>query len=366
MVLVIAVTRAQALGFRAARHGLAGQPGGEVLALGVQDTGRDSAALALSVRGAWPPPDDAIFLWSVRGARHLHRGDDLELFAQALAVGDDADADARFGALGAGLRAEGGSSAEAVEAVAGEMRALLTDGACTKGDVSGALRGRVPDAWQHWCDGCGAHHLPDGVFKLAALRARVALEPEAGGRGRLLPPSRSSRTKWTVDAARAEVARRYSHLHGPARDGPLQRWLGTTPAAAAVFLSAVETVEVHVGGRAATVLDADLDDLLAAADAPQCVRLLAPYDPWLANGDRDLVVPEAERQRAVWRSLHPPGVVLDGVEVVGTWRARLAGRRLDVQVDGFGNLAARVRKALDAEAERVAEVRGCAGARVTA
>ena len=361
MAVTVRVTRAQALGFRAARHGLVGDAGAEgVLGLGLQDTATRSAALALSARRV-----DAldgrrmVFLWSVRGARHLHRAADLGLFAEALTLVDDADADARFGELGKRLHAGGGSSADAVEEIAVAMRALLADGARPKGHVSGALRGRLPGAWLYYCAVCGADHLPDGAFRLAALRARVPLEPEQSGRGSMLRPRRS-RTP-PVDEARAEVVRRHLATHGPVPAGALQRWLGTTPATAKRFAATLpdEVVTVDVDGTRAQVLEADLDALRSAAPH-EGVHLLAPNDPWLANGDRALVLPDRGRQKLVWRSLHSPGVVLVDGDVAGTWKGRLTGDVLEIAVSPFAALPERTLADLEAEAERVAKVRGAA------
>ena len=50
----------------------------------------------------------------------------------------------------------------------------------------------------------------------------------------------------------------------------------------------------------------------------------------------------------------PGGVLVDG-EIVGTWRPRKAGKRLSVQVELWGDVP---QGALDAEAERLAAVRG--------
>ena len=41
-------------------------------------------------------------------------------------------------------------------------------------------------------------------------------------------------------------------------------------------------------------------------------------------------------------------------EVVGTWRARKAGKQLDLAVDAFGPASSRLRTALDEQAQRLA------------
>jgi hypothetical protein len=50
-------------------------------------------------------------------------------------------------------------------------------------------------------------------------------------------------------------------------------------------------------------------------------------------------------------------VFVDG-EVAGTWRPKASGRKLTVVLDEFAPLPPPVRERVDAEAERVAAVRG--------
>ncbi len=76
-------------------------------------------------------------------------------------------------------------------------------------------------------------------------------------------------------------------------------------------------------------------------------------------------MPGKERQAAVWRVIGNPGGLLVDGEIAGTWRAKLVSKkRLDVTVTPFEPLPARVRAAIDAEAARMAEVRGAADVQV--
>ena len=62
---------------------------------------------------------------------------------------------------------------------------------------------------------------------------------------------------------------------------------------------------------------------------------------------------------------NPGALVADG-EVAGTWRTKGSGRkRLDFTITVFDPLPATRRKAAEAEAQRVAKVRGFADIRVT-
>ncbi|WP_028642910.1 DNA glycosylase AlkZ-like family protein [Nocardioides sp. URHA0020] len=86
------------------------------------------------------------------------------------------------------------------------------------------------------------------------------------------------------------------------------------------------------------------------------LRLLGPFDLFLQGRDRELVVPDASARPDLWRTLGRPGGVLAGGELIGSWRPRSKGRRLQVAVtvwDG-GPVPAGVAE----QAERLAAFRG--------
>ncbi|MEV7228905.1 crosslink repair DNA glycosylase YcaQ family protein [Polymorphospora sp. NPDC051019] len=84
-----------------------------------------------------------------------------------------------------------------------------------------------------------------------------------------------------------------------------------------------------------------------------------PYGSARQARDRELLLPDRQRQRQVRRAVAAPGALLVDGEIAGTWRARLANRkRLDVTVPPFEPLSAKVRRKAEVEAERLAAVRG--------
>jgi hypothetical protein len=64
------------------------------------------------------------------------------------------------------------------------------------------------------------------------------------------------------------------------------------------------------------------------------------------------------------RSLGPPGVVVAGGEVAGTWPTRQKGSALEITVEPFRPLAAADRPALDEEAGRLGRTRGAVRVRM--
>jgi hypothetical protein len=153
----------------------------------------------------------------------------------------------------------------------------------------------------------------------------------------------------------------YLRLLGPATPSEVAKFLGTTQAEIRAWPEGL--TEVAVDGQRAWL--PDRVEALRSASAPPMVRLLPPSDPYLQARDRDLLVPDRGRQKAVWRALAKPGALLVDGEIAGVWRARLAGRAtLEVTVTEFDPPAARRRDAVHDEAGRVAAARGTGGVRV--
>jgi hypothetical protein len=60
----------------------------------------------------------------------------------------------------------------------------------------------------------------------------------------------------------------------------------------------------------------------------------------------------------LWPVLGRPGVVFADGEVVGIWRTKSSGAKLTITVEAFVPLPPSVRRGIEAEAQRVAAVRG--------
>lgn len=332
-----------------------------VLDLGVQETGPDGARWALALRGAAATYDDRVLAWTLRGAPHLYRRAEVAEVAAATAPWSEADAAKRIFDASRPLKQAGIAALDALDEVARTMREVAA-GPVGKGEMSRALSERLPAAYLRECRPCAAVHTYEQPFRLAALRAGLELEPGTS------PPVLRPVPGWSGPAEgvpdHLDVVRAVLHLLGPA-----------TPQQVAAYVDAPvkdvrarwpeDVIEVVVDGRSCSVLAADLDALLAAGDpgagpGPETVRLLGPFDLFLQGRDRELVVPDEAARKDLWRTLCRPGGLLVGHEVVGSWRPRSAGRRLRLQVTTWTGieLPARVRTALEGEAERLATFRG--------
>lgn len=355
------ITREQVLRYRIhaqcldARRGRKDCP---VLDLGVQDTGPDGAAWALELRRCTMPAEDLVTAWTLRGAPHTYRRADWAAVAAATAPFSDTDAGKRIFDAAKGLRAADIGILDALAHVAGQLREIVVE-PTVKGDVSTELTRRLDAPYLRHCRPCDATHSYEQTFRLAALQAGLELEPGTS------PPVLRRIKGWRGPAKRVpdhlDVVRGVLHLLGP-----------STPALVAQFLDAsvadvkrrwpqdVETVEV--GGVSRDVLAADHQALL---DPPkhETVRLLAPFDLFLQARDRELVVPEASARKDLWRVLGRPGAVLEGHEVVGSWRPRTAGGRLSVAITRWDGGTPST--AMAEQAERLADWRGVPFAGVT-
>lgn len=164
-------------------------------------------------------------------------------------------------------------------------------------------------------------------------------------------------TVWTVpppavDARRArlELARRYLHVFGPATPEAFAQWAGISPRHGTTAFDGVRgsltAVRTPVGD--AWILTRDEPRFRAAPQRPSLARLLPSGDAYflLQGADRELLVPEADRRRALWTPRVWPGGVLVEGELVGTWRRAHEA----VTIQTWRRLSRAARDAVEAEA----------------
>ena len=117
-------------------------------------------------------------------------------------------------------------------------------------------------------------------------------------------------------------------------------------------------------------VEVDVDGTARASStptSPRCsdppheplVRLLGPYDLFLQGRDRELLVPDKARHKALWPTIGRPGAVLADGEIVGTWRPRAKGKTLALELDEWVPWSsADDGDAVEVEHERLAQFRG--------
>ncbi|GAA3009657.1 DNA glycosylase AlkZ-like family protein [Streptosporangium longisporum] len=357
----ITLDRARWLGFRWRGHGLDRRPRegtlDDLLLLGFQDGRQADARRALiqrtgtvgsvSVAEAVSPGGPLVSMWSVRGAPHAHRLADLDLLRDALAPRESD---------------EGGAAwVRAVDEVAAALSAVVT-GPTPKPEASREVNGRVPASLVNRCERCDADHVPDALFRAGGCRARLVVGP-GDQRVTMLYPApdaprgeRQERRDRDGDP-RLTLLRAYLRVNGPASRALFRDWMGSGTAAVAGLWKDLgeDLVRVRVGDRPYDLPEALLDEV-GRAPAPEGVVLVPPHDPYLRQADRNLLVPDADRRRQVWRALSGPGALLVDGEVAGTWRYRRQERELTVTL--FESLAPARRAEAENSARLVAEATG--------
>jgi hypothetical protein len=339
----------------------------DVLTFGVQDTGPDGSRWALAVRGVdvraddWP--EELALAWTLRGAPHLYRRADLAAVQRALRPYSDADAARRVLDASRKWREVGLHPLDAWARVAAAEHELVRE-PVVKGELSTRMTAELGEPFTRWCGPCQATHLFELTFRLPAVHAGLELVPGTS------PPVLRPIPGWP----RGQVGQVARDDDAPDGDHDLLRQLlhllgPMTPKQAAEFLDAPladvrrrwpsDAVEVDVDGRPAAMLAADVQDLRTSehGDGP-VVRLLGPYDLFVQGRDRDLLVPDPARRKALWPVLGRPGAVLVDGEVVGTWRPRTRGRRLALELDPWVPWDGTTTEAVRVEHERLARFRG--------
>jgi hypothetical protein len=151
--------------------------------------------------------------------------------------------------------------------------------------------------------------------------------------------------------ARLELARRYVHIYGPATPEGFGRWAGIGARrgieAFEVLGKSLTPVQTPVGG--AWILTHDEAAFRTAPVPGAPARLLPSGDAYLLHhgADRELLVPDADRRRALWTPRVWPGGLLVGGEITGTWRRADAA----LTVQPWRPLSRAERDAVTAEAE---------------
>jgi hypothetical protein len=371
---MITVSRSDAIRFRFTRHELH-RPAGAVdgpgdvalLDYGVQDTGPDGSAWALALRGlaGGGDPSALALSWTLRGAPHAYRRAELSAVAVASAPLSEADAAKRVFDAARPLRAAGIEVLDALRQVAEHLYELAAK-PIAKGEASSRLTERLGEPYLRWCRPCGATHIYEQPFRLAALQAGLELErgtsPPVLRRVPRLRPAFFGRSGSAADG-RFDVVRNHLRFYGPARPKDVAAFLDA-PVSEVKRHWPDDVVDVAVSGEAGRSsnrwsLAADVDALTGAGSAPNgAVRLLGPYDPYLQVRDRELLVPDADRRKDLWRVLGRPGAVVRDGEVDGTWRPRAAGRTLTVEVEHWTRPSKAAVTAVEEQAERLAAHRG--------
>jgi hypothetical protein len=216
----------------------------------------------------------------------------------------------------------------------------------TAEDLAARLHAHLDGARMTYSEAGRALGEPPNRLRYAATTGTVVIR----WNGAQLP------TVWTVPPpevdprdARLELARRYLHIFGPTTPEAFARWAGIgRPRGSAAFDAlrrSLAPVRTPVGD--AWILARDEPTFRAASGPVAPARLLPSGDAFTLGEDRELLVPNADRRRALWTPRVWPGGLLVEGGLAGTWR-RAGGT---VAIRTWRRLSRAARDAVEAEAE---------------
>lgn len=204
------------------------------------------------------------------------------------------------------------------------------------------------------------------LLRPAAFTGRLCFGPSLGQLVRFTRPAswlRSTLKAVDPEVATAEITRRFLAAYGPATYHDLARWwTGGGVHTARQWISALgeEVCPVDLEGTQAWILAVDARELRELKPA-RSVRLLPGFDPYVigASFHAERLLPGVLRSR-VYR---PQGwispVLLVNGSMQGTWRHEIKGSRVEVVIEPFVQVPARVKHAAAEEGDRLATFLGC-------
>ena len=206
------------------------------------------------------------------------------------------------------------------------------------------------------------------MLKPAAALGLVCFAPNQGQQVRFTRPDTwlGGWTDHDPEQAMDQVTHRFLAASGPVTREDFARWWGIpSPSKGGKLLERLgdEVVRVELDGAVAYALAADLPGLTAAGagGGSPTVRLLPAFDQYVVtatlHAERLMPGPFKARVYRPQGWLSP--VLLVGGRMVGVWSQEVKGRWVQVTIEPFaGPLPGPVRRAAEAEAERLAGVAG--------
>ena len=375
--------RDRILAFRLASHNLTRRLGRRSLvkaaeACGIQETPLGSAAAAFLARVEGLTPADLertqvkdrtlVTLWSVRGVPYVVPASDLGVFTVGALPLDRASFAQSLGGWADALEKAGLDMFEALDRMVSAARELLDGRTLNVNDLRDRVYAQVPSLSKVKRPAFARADMPEPLFRAVGTAGAACIVAGRGTDAELALTDEWLKTTLPVpDPAenRAELARRFLHCYGPATAQHFAGWTQRSLADAKEAFSLIreELLEVTVDRKKAWLLRRD-EKHLSHPPEPAGIRLLPVQDPYLQQRDRATLLPEQASRRKLWQPIRGPGGVLVEGDIVGTWRARTKGTRLEVTIEPFGRLPRGARDGIETEAERIAPFRRCEAAEV--
>ena len=197
------------------------------------------------------------------------------------------------------------------------------------------------------------------LWKPSMFRGELCFGPSEGRTNTFVNPRKWLREwkEWEPKEAQQEVTRRYLRTYGPATPRDFSFWWdgGGRTFGKKMFESLGDEVEtVDVEGWKATALKSTLESM-ASMKAERSVRLLPMFDVYVLTQSRNLEpVLAMEHKGKVFRpAAWVSAVVLVNGRIEGVWEYETRKGQTLVTVSMFATPAEKVRREIEAEAERL-------------
>lgn len=347
-----------------------------------QNTPPGSAALALAARVEEVAEERVteeleerkrlLQAFGARSAPHVFPARDAAVFTRGLLPDGEEELRAFLQGAAPSLDKLGLSATDLVEHVVEAVEQVLDGTALVKEElgrnagklITDRLPAELRDGWTGRSPYAAKQFLGESLVRFAlpvvSLRG-ILCHGERKGRSPLLRRT----DQWLggkakgVKKAPAELVKRFLSCYGPAKPAQLAEWAGIDQAQAERLWKAVQSDLAEVTYRSGTLWVPKADrDRLTSPDEPRGVRMLPPHDPYLQARDRQVLLPDRDQHKVLWRSTGGPGAVLVDGEIRGVWRPKAKSRKLDITVEALGKIGKRHRDVIEEEAARVASCRG--------
>lgn len=293
--------------------------------------------------------------WAMRGTLHLLPAEELPIWHGALSTSK------RYWKPAQWLK-HYGLTMEDLDRITHAIGEALAGQTLTREELAAEV-GRICEA-PHFA-GKLAESSWGTVLKPAAFTGRLCFSPSTGQRVRFTRPDTwlgKSHPLHAPEAAIPEITRRFLGAFGPASERDLALWWGGgSIRETRRWLAALgdEVTAVNVEGVEAWMLAADVPGALESQPEP-AVRLLPGFDQYVvACSPHAGRLMAAALRSSVYRPQGwiSPVLLVDG-RMEGVWRHVESGNRVEVAVAPFGRQPARVRRAAEREANRLADYLG--------
>lgn len=159
-----------------------------------------------------------------------------------------------------------------------------------------------------------------------------------------------------------ELVRTFLHCYGPSGRDSFMGWLGCSGQQARRLWSGAkdEMEPVQTGKKTCYMLSNDMEALAHSQADGERLLLLGAHDPYLDIKDRDVLLEDRTLQKAVWKTVGNPGVILKAGRIAGIWRTKTLGDKLETEMTLFEALETEEKNNLKELAEEYARFRGLA------